>query len=85
MKRRGAKSSDRVTFRSIHMDLMGPRELVHNREAKGNAIDLIRTIEYCTRQLIKDCAKTSPLLKRFRINYFQIPAQLPARRKREYK
>ncbi|MFZ0278082.1 MAG: hypothetical protein WA254_20540 [Candidatus Sulfotelmatobacter sp.] len=32
-----------VRFGSVHIDLIGPIELLHNREAKGAAIDFLRT------------------------------------------
>ena len=32
-----------VRYGSVHIDLIGPTELVHNREAKGAAIDFLRT------------------------------------------
>ncbi len=71
MKRTNLKPERLVAFRSIRMDLIGPCDLAHNREAKGAAIDLIRTIEHDTRHLIKECRKVSPVLKRFRIVYVQ--------------
>jgi hypothetical protein len=32
-----------VRFGSVHIDLIGPFELQHDREAKGTAIDFLRT------------------------------------------
>jgi len=56
-----------VRFGSVHIDLIGPTELLHNREAKGAAIDFLRTEILASKDWLKDCAKISPSLKRFRL------------------
>jgi len=60
-----------VRFGSVHIDLIGPIELLHNREAKGAAIDFLRTEILASKDWLKDwlkdCARISPTLKRFRL------------------
>ena len=63
MIRRGKE----VRFGSVHIDLIGPAELLHNRDAKGAAIDFLRTEILASKDWLKDCAKISPSLKRFRL------------------
>src|ERR1700676_4935505 len=64
-KRQGRmiRKGKEVRYGSVHIDLIGSTELLHNREAKGAAIDLLRTEILAS----KDCAKISPSLKRFRL------------------
>ena len=50
-------------YGSVRIDLIGPIELMHNREAKGAAIDFLRTEILAS----KDCTRISPSLKRFRL------------------
>jgi hypothetical protein len=56
-----------VRYGSVHIDLIGPTELLHNREAKGAAIDFLRTEILASKDWLKDCARISPSLKRFRL------------------
>jgi hypothetical protein len=56
-----------VRYGSVHIDLIGPVELLHNREAKGAAIDFLRTEILASKDWLKDCARISPTLKRFRL------------------
>ena len=56
-----------VRFGSVHIDLIGPIELLNNREAKGAAIDFLRTEILASKDWLKDCARISPSLKRFRL------------------
>ena len=51
----------------MHIDLIGPTELLHNREAKGAAIDFLRTEILASKDWLEDCARISPSLKRFRL------------------
>jgi hypothetical protein len=68
-KRQGRmiRRGEEVRFGSVHIDLIGPAELLHNREAKGAAIDFLRTEILASKDWLKDCAKISPSLKRFRL------------------
>ena len=56
-----------VRYGSVHIDLIGPTELLHNREAKGAAIDFLRTEILASKDWLEDCARISPSLKRFRL------------------
>lgn len=64
-KRQGRmiRKGTEVRYGSVHIELIGPIELLHNREAKGAAIDFLRTEILAS----KDCARISPSLKRFRL------------------
>jgi hypothetical protein len=68
-KRQGRmiRKGKEVRYGSVHIDLIGPTELLHNREAKGAAIDFLRTEILASKDWLKDCAKISPSLKRFRL------------------
>ncbi len=68
-KRQGRmiRKGKEVRFGSVHIDLIGPIELLNNREAKGAAIDFLRTEILASKDWLKDCAKISPSLKRFRL------------------
>jgi len=68
-KRQGRtiRKGKEVRFGSVHIDLIGPIELLHNREAKGAAIDFLRTEILASKDWLKDCATISPSLKRFRL------------------
>jgi len=68
-KRQGRtiRKGKEVRYGSVRMDLIGPIELLHNREAKGAALDFLRTEILASKDWLKDCAKISPSLKRFRL------------------
>ena len=58
-----------ITFNSLHISVLGPGELRKNRAANGCVTDFLRTVEHDTRHLLKECAKISPELKRFRLQF----------------
>ena len=68
-KRQGRmiRKGKEVRYGSVCIHLIGPIELLHNREAKGAAIDFLRTEILASKDWLKDCAKISPSLKRFRL------------------
>ena len=68
-KRQGRmiRNGKEVRYGSVHIELIGPAELLHNREAKGAAIDFLRTEILASKEWLKDCARISPSLKRFRL------------------
>lgn len=68
-KRQGRtiRKGKEVRYGSVRIDLIGPIELLHNREAKGAAIDFLRTEVLASKDWLEDCARISPSLKRFRL------------------
>jgi hypothetical protein len=56
-----------VRYGSVRIDLIGPIEMLHNREAKGAALDFLRTEILASKDWLKDCTRISPSLKRFRL------------------
>ena len=56
-----------VQYGSVRIELIGPTELLHDREPKGAAIDFLRTEILASKDWLKDCARISPSLKRFRL------------------
>jgi hypothetical protein len=55
-KRQGRmiRKGKEVRYGSVHIDLIGPTELLHNREAKGAAIDFLRTEILASKDWLKD-------------------------------
>jgi hypothetical protein len=68
-KRQGRmiRKGKEARYGSVRIDLIGPIELMHNREAKGAAIDFLRTEILASKDWLKDCTRISPSLKRFRL------------------
>ncbi len=63
------KAKRPITFDSLHIEVLGPRELNRDRVANGYVRDFLRTIQHETRQLLRECAKISPELKGFRLRF----------------
>ena len=49
------------------ISLYGPRELENDRTANGCAKDLMATFAWVLPEILKDCKKQSPVLKKFRV------------------
>src|SRR5690242_8323179 len=56
-----------IRFGGVHIDLIGPADLAHNKKAKDAAIDFLRTEILASRDWLKDCGKIDPVLKWFKL------------------
>jgi len=58
-----------ITFNSLYIEVLGPRLLSKNTATDGCVTDFLRTLEHDTQHLLRECAKSSPVLKDFRLRF----------------
>jgi hypothetical protein len=58
-----------ITFSSLQIEVLGPRNLGNNPLANVCAADLLRAAEYELRKLLRERAPLFPDLKRFELQF----------------
>jgi len=61
------KSKQQVLWDDLRFSVYGPWNLQYETKARGRVEDLMGTHTYVVKQRFKDCAKQTPILRRFRI------------------
>ena len=58
-----------ITFNSLHIEVLGPRELGNSQPAIRTVTDFLREVELDVRNLLSERAETSPILEGFRLRF----------------
>ena len=56
-----------ILWDELHVSLYGPSDIRNNSVARGCVQDLLNSFRHVVRTRMKDCARQSFLLKRFRL------------------
>ena len=63
------ESEQLITFNSLHIEVLGPRELGNSQLAIRDVTEFLHTVELDIRNLLRERAETSPILDGFRVRF----------------
>jgi hypothetical protein len=63
------ESEQFITFNSLHIEVLGPRELSNNRLAIRGVTEFLHAVELDARNLLRERAETSHILEGFRMRF----------------
>jgi hypothetical protein len=63
------ESKQPITFDSLHIEVLGPRELGNNQLAIRGVTEFFHAVELDVRTLLRERAETSPILEEFRLRF----------------
>jgi hypothetical protein len=63
------ESKQQITFDSLHIEVVGPRELGNNQLAIRGVTEFLHAVELDVRNLLRERAETSPVLEEFRLRF----------------
>ena len=58
-----------ITFDSLHIEVLGPRELGNNQLAIRGVTEFLHSVELDVRNLLRERAETSPILEGCRLRF----------------
>ena len=58
-----------ITFTTLYLEVLGPRELSNSRAANKNVKDFLEAAEQSIRGLLRERATKFPHLKRFKLKF----------------
>ena len=65
--KREQQSKQLITFNSLHIEVLGPRELGNSQLAIRGVTEFLQAVEHDVRKLLLERAETSPILDGFRL------------------
>jgi len=63
------ESKQFITFNSLHIEVLGPRELSNNQLAIRGVTEFLHAVELDARNLLRERAETSHILEGFRLRF----------------
>jgi hypothetical protein len=63
------ESKQLITFNSLHIEVLGPRELGNSQLVIRDVTEFLHTVELDVRSLLRERAETSPVLDGFRVRF----------------
>jgi len=63
------ESKQLITFNSLHIEVLGPRELRNSQLAIKGITEFLHVVEHDARNLLREHAETTSLLKAFRLRF----------------
>lgn len=63
------ESKKLITFNSLHVEVLGPRELGNSPLAIRGVTEFLHAVELDVRNLLRERAETSPNLEGFRLRF----------------
>jgi hypothetical protein len=63
------ESKQLITFNSLHIEVLGPKELGNSQLAIRGVTEFLHAIELDVRNLLRERAETSPILEGFRLRF----------------
>jgi hypothetical protein len=63
------ESKQLITFDSLHIEVLGPRELGDSRPAICGVTEFLHAVELDVRNLLRERAETSSILEGFRLRF----------------
>jgi hypothetical protein len=67
--KQGKESKQLITFSSLHIEVLGPRELGNSQPAIRGVKEFLHGAELDVGKLLRERAETSPILERFRLRF----------------
>ena len=63
------KPKSLITFTTLYIEVLGPRELSQSRAADESVKDFLQAAEHRVRHLLRERARMFPHLKRFKLKF----------------
>ena len=63
------ESKQLITFNSLHIEVLGPRELGNSQHAIRGVKEFLHGVELDVGKLLRERAETSPILEGFRLRF----------------
>ena len=63
------ESKQLITFNSLHIEVLGPRELGNNQLAIRGVAEFLHAVEHDVRNRLSERAERSPILEGFRLRF----------------
>ena len=63
------ESKQLITFSSLHIEVLGPRELSNSELAIRGVTEFLHGAELDVRRLLRERAEVSPILEEFRLRF----------------
>jgi len=63
------QSNQLITFSSLHIEVLGPRELRNSQQAIRGVTDFLHGVELDVEKLLRERAEMSPILEGFRLRF----------------
>jgi hypothetical protein len=61
------ESKQLITFDSLHIEVLGPKELGNTQPAIRGVTEFLHSVEHDARNLLRERAEASPIFKGFRL------------------
>ena len=58
-----------ITFSSLHIEVLGPRELGNSQQAIRGVTEFLHGVELDVRKLLRERAERLPILEEFRLRF----------------
>ena len=63
------ESNRLITFNSLHIEVLGPRELGNSQLAIRGVTEFLHAVEFDVGKLLRERAEMSPILEGFRLRF----------------
>ena len=63
------ESKQLITFNSLHIEVLGPRDLGNSQAAIRGVTEFLHAVEHDVRNRLGEGAETSPILAGFRVRF----------------
>jgi hypothetical protein len=67
--KREQESKQLITFSSLHIEVLGPRELGNSQQAIRGVTEFLHRVELDVGKLLRERAEMSPILDGFRLRF----------------